>query len=153
MPNPHTFTGDPDIAYVPYLLYHQHSVTTILQVVTLISFWKKLYLFPIAVSLCTCRRSNEVFRKSPRPSLPLKRAPPLSPSPFFSWRRLAALGNLKASFHCAHLHNLSPQGTGDVTALRCSEPLRYRVGGASKPSPGFAGWDRQAITCWWRTPG
>ena len=42
---------------------------------------------------------------------------------------------------------LSPQGTGDVTALRCSEPLRYRVGGASKPSPGFAGWDRQAITC------
>ena len=30
----------------------------------------------------------------------------------------AALGNLKANFHCAHLHNLSPQGTGDVpTAL------------------------------------
>ena len=28
---------------------------------------------------------------------------------------------------------LSPQGTGDVTALRCSEPLRYKVGGASKP--------------------
>ena len=30
----------------------------------------------------------------------------------------AALGNLKANFHCAHLHNLSLQGTGDVpTAL------------------------------------
>ena len=30
----------------------------------------------------------------------------------------AALGNLKANFHCAHLHNLSPQGTRDVpTAL------------------------------------
>ena len=28
---------------------------------------------------------------------------------------------------------LSPQGTGDVTALRCSEPLRSKVGGASKP--------------------
>ena len=27
---------------------------------------------------------------------------------------------------------LSPQGTGDVTALRCSEPLRYRVGGPIK---------------------
>ena len=27
----------------------------------------------------------------------------------------------------------------DVTALRCSEPLRYKVGGASKPSPGFCG--------------
>ena len=37
---------------------------------------------------------------------------------------------------------LSPQGTGDVTALRCSEPLRSKVGGASKPSPCFAGWDR-----------
>ena len=43
---------------------------------------------------------------------------------------------------------LSPQGTGDVTAPpRRSEPLRSKVGGASKPSPGFAGWDRQAITC------
>ena len=32
--------------------------------------------------------------------------------------KLAALGNMKANFHCAHLHNLSPQGTGDVpTAL------------------------------------
>ena len=37
---------------------------------------------------------------------------------------------------------LSPQGTGDVTALRSSEPLRSKVGGASKPSPSFAGWDR-----------
>ena len=27
----------------------------------------------------------------------------------------------------------------DVTALRCSEPLRSKVGGASKPSPGFCG--------------
>ena len=31
---------------------------------------------------------------------------------------------------------LSPQGTGDVTALRCSEPLRSKVGGPSKVSPG-----------------
>ena len=30
----------------------------------------------------------------------------------------------------------------DVTVLRCSEPLCYKVGGASKPSPYFAGWDR-----------
>ena len=30
----------------------------------------------------------------------------------------------------------------DVTALWCSEPLCYKVGGASKPSPGCAGWDR-----------
>ena len=30
----------------------------------------------------------------------------------------------------------------DVTALRCSEPLRSKDGGASKPSPNCAGWDR-----------
>ena len=28
---------------------------------------------------------------------------------------------------------LFPQEREDVTALRCSEPLRYKVGGASKP--------------------
>ena len=48
---------------------------------------------------------------------------------------------------------LSPQGTGDVTALRCSEPLRSKVGGASKPSPGCAGWDRLADTCLRPTDG
>ena len=42
---------------------------------------------------------------------------------------------------------LSPQGTGDVTALRCSEPLRSKVGGPSKVSPNCAGWDRLADTC------
>ncbi len=30
----------------------------------------------------------------------------------------------------------------DVTALRCSEPLRYKDGGPSKVSPDCAGWDR-----------
>ena len=33
----------------------------------------------------------------------------------------------------------------DETALRCSEPLRYKDGGASKPSPNYAGWDRLSI--------
>mgnify|MGYP002649248975 CR=1 FL=1 len=41
---------------------------------------------------------------------------------------------------------LSPQGTGDVTALRCSEPLRSKVGGPSKVSPDCAGWDRLGAT-------
>ena len=41
---------------------------------------------------------------------------------------------------------LFPQGREDVTALRCSEPLRYKVGGASKPSPYCAGWDRLGYT-------
>ncbi|MGO5246051.1 DEAD/DEAH box helicase family protein [Prevotella sp. LCP21S3_D2] len=42
---------------------------------------------------------------------------------------------------------LSPQGTGDVTALRCSEPLRSKVGGPSKVSTDCAGWDRLTATC------
>ena len=37
----------------------------------------------------------------------------------------------------------SSSGSGDVTApSRCSEPLRSKDGGASKPSPDCAGWDR-----------
>ena len=36
----------------------------------------------------------------------------------------------------------SSSGSGDVTALQCSEPLRYKDGGPSKVSPGCAGWDR-----------
>ena len=31
----------------------------------------------------------------------------------------------------------------DVTALRCSEPLRSKVGGPKRSSPYFAGWDRR----------
>ena len=48
---------------------------------------------------------------------------------------------------------LSPQGTGDVTALRCSEPLRSKVGGPSKVSPDCAGWDRLADICLRPTDG
>ena len=48
---------------------------------------------------------------------------------------------------------LSPQGTGDVTALRCSEPLRSKVGGPSKVSPDCAGWDRLGATCLRPTEG
>ena len=39
----------------------------------------------------------------------------------------------------------SSSGSGDVTALRCSEPLRYKVGGPSKVSPDCAGWDRLSV--------
>ena len=62
---------------------------------------------------------QRVFFESPRPSL-AKEGSTFSPSP-------------------------SSSGSGDVTALRCSEPLRSKVGGASKPSPYFAGWDRREI--------
>ena len=42
---------------------------------------------------------------------------------------------------------------GDVTALRCSEPLRSKVGGPSKVSPDCAGWDRLTATCLRPTEG
>ena len=41
----------------------------------------------------------------------------------------------------------SSSGSGDVTALRCSEPLRSKDGGPSKVSPDYAGWDRLDATC------
>ena len=41
----------------------------------------------------------------------------------------------------------SSSGSGDVTALRCSEPLRSKDGGPSKVSPDCAGWDRLGATC------
>ena len=90
---------------------------------------------------------ERVFSKTYPSSLTLKGGSTAFPKPLFSSRRLAALGKVQASLLCAHLHNLSPQGTGDVTALRCSEPLRSKVGGPSKVSPDCAGWDRLAATC------
>ena len=40
----------------------------------------------------------------------------------------------------------SSSGSGDVTALRCSEPLRSKDGGPSKVSPDCAGWDRRGVS-------
>ena len=59
-----------------------------------------------------------IVLKSSRPSLPLKKAPPLTPT-------------------------LSPQERGRKPPYSVLEPLRYKVGGPSKVSPGYAGWDRQ----------
>ena len=47
----------------------------------------------------------------------------------------------------SHL-GLLPSGKKRKTALWCSEPLRYKVDGASKPSPNCAGWDRRGTTCY-----
>ena len=85
-----------------------------------------------------------LFLKSPRPSFLIKRA---------------ALGNLKASFHCTHWHRffplkrappltptLSPSGKREETAPpRRSEPLRSKVGGPKRSSPDCTGWDRLGI--------
>ena len=71
-----------------------------------------------------------------KPSLPLRKAPPFSPS-------LSSIVFTPPSVPPV-LGDRNPQGREDVTALRCSEPLRSKVGGASKPSPCCAGWDRLA---------
>ena len=60
-----------------------------------------------------------------KPSLPLRKAPPFSPS-------LSSIVFTPPSVPTV-LGDRNPQGREDVTALRCSEPLRYKVGGASKP--------------------
>ena len=52
------------------------------------------------------------------------------------------LGLLQWSLHplrFPRLRGTETSGEKKETALRCSEPLRYKVGGASKPSPGFCG--------------
>ena len=61
-----------------------------------------------------------------------------------SLHSLASLFPLKEG-STSHL-GLLPSGKKSETAPpRRSEPLRYKVGGASKPSPCFAGWDRLTI--------
>ena len=83
----------------------------------------------ISVICTNMRKGNRFFLKSPRPSLPLKRAPPLTPT-------------------------LSPSGKREETAPpRRSEPLRSKVGGPSKVSPDFAGWDRMGMTGYSLYPG
>ena len=62
------------------------------------------------------------FLKSTRPSLPLKKA--------FSKTYPSFLTVKEGSTFLTK--PLFPQGREDVTALRCSEPLRYKVGGPIK---------------------
>ena len=83
-------------------------------------------------------KSIKNLRKPTRPPLPLREAPPLSPSPF-SMVFTPPFGSPVSG-------GQKPQGTGDVTAPpRRSEPLRSKVGGPKRSSPYFAGWDRLAV--------
>ena len=45
----------------------------------------------------------------------------------------------------SHPDPLTLRGEGGNRPTRCSEPLRSKVGGPSKPSPDCAGWDRLSI--------
>ena len=69
------------------------------------------------------------FLKSSRPSLPLKKA--------FSKTYPSFLTVKDGSTFLTK--PLFPQGREDVTALRCSEPLRSKVGGPSKVSARLCG--------------
>ena len=73
------------------------------------------------------------FLKSSRPSLPLKKA--------FSKTYPSFLTVKEGSTFLTK--PLFPQEREDVTALRCSEPLRYKIVGPKRSSPCFAGWDRR----------
>ena len=79
-------------------------------------FFDSYLILIFSLILWFCIRTY--FLKSTRPSLPLKKAPPLTPT-------------------------LSPQERGRKPPYSVLEPLRYKVGGPSEVSPGYAGWDRQ----------
>ena len=54
--------------------------------------------------------------------------------------------SLYAPFGSPSSGGQKPSGArGCNRPTRCSEPLRSKVGGASKPSPCFAGWDRMGM--------
>jgi len=82
----------------------------------------------------------KVYQKSSKitpSSLTLKGGSTAFPKPLFN--------GLYTPFGSPVSGGQKPQGTGDVTALRCSEPLRSKVGGPSKVSPNCAGWDRLGV--------
>ena len=91
-----------------------------------------------------------IVLKSSRPSLLIKRA---------------ALGNLKASFHCTHWHRFfplkkapplisvfSPQGRRGKPPSGARNRYALRLADHQRPAPNCAGWDRLAKgedrMCW-----
>ena len=72
--------------------------------------------------------ANSIFRKPTRPSLPLRKAPHLSPS-----LSLARRERMKP-----------PSGARNRYALR--------LAGHQSPSPSCAGWDSLSTTCFWSSP-
>ena len=86
---------------------------------------------------CTRQFESELSLRSFAQLFPIKEGSTAFPKPLFSWRRLAALGNLKASFHCPHLHNLSPQGDRGCAnrPTRCSNRFAIRLADHQRSSP------------------
>ena len=88
--------------------------------------------------LCDFYKVYQKSSKTHPSSLTLKGGSTAFPKPLFN--------GLYTPFGSPVSGGQKPQGTGDVTAPpRRSEPLRSKVGGPSKVSPCFAGWDRMGI--------
>ena len=97
----------------------------------------------ISVICTNMRKGNKFNLKSPRPSLPLKRAPPLISVFSPQGRRGKPLLLVARNRYALRLagHQSPRQIVRDGTARL----LRGRPNAASKPSPYFAGWDRMGI--------
>ena len=97
----------------------------------------------ISVICTNMRKGNKFFRKPTRPSLPLRKAPPLISIFSPQGRRGKPLLLVARNRYAIRLagHQRSRQIVRDGTARL----LRGRPNAASKPSPYFAGWDRMGI--------
>ena len=97
----------------------------------------------ISVICTNMRKGNSFFRKPTRPSLPLRKAPPLISVFSPQGRRGKPLLLVARNRYALRLagHQSPRQIVRDGTA----KLLRGRPNAASKPSPYFAGWDRLGI--------
>ena len=87
---------------------------------------------------------QRVFSKPHPSSLTIKED--FSNHPVNSSKITPSLFTLKEG-STSHPDPLTLRGEGGNRPTRCSEPLRSKVGGASKPSPDCAGWDRLGAIC------
>ena len=89
------------------------------------------------------KASNTSFSNHP---IPLSKEGIFSNHPVNFSKITPSLFTLKEG-STSHPDPLTLRGEGGNRPTRCSEPLRSKVGGASKPSPDCAGWDRLTDTC------
>ena len=115
--------------------------------------FKEFFLKPHPFFIRIFRTTLSILRKSPRPSLPLKRAPPLTPthSPTGEREETALLGArnrfaLRLADHQRYLARPLVGGPSKVSP-DCAGWDRLDAIGASKVSPDCAGWDRLTATC------
>ena len=89
------------------------------------------------------KASNTSFSNHP---IPLSKEGIFSNHPVNFSKITPSLFTLKEG-STSHPDPLTLRGEGGNRPTRCSEPLRSKVGGASKPSPDCAGWERLTDTC------